>query len=618
MRQSLPVLLIRHYLFWMLVFNIGRLVFLFWNKEELQSIPFTETLSCFLHAIYLDTAMSCWILMAQFLPILLFAISSKEIFRKINLGITLILLILISLITFSELPIYDEWHTKLNYKAIWFMQNPSEVIHTASWTQLIFGIFSSGMMSLVFFWMYKRYSGIKTLNPFSTKWQGLVYALTFPVLFFFGARGGFQPIPIQLSDAYFSTSNILNQISVNSCFNLASSCIENSKAGEPYSFMTKAEADTIFAKITEEKTDTTIQILSNEKPNIVLVVLESWSADLVKSCGGYDSSITPSFEKLAEEGILFTNCYASGSLSDQGMAAIFSGFPAQPLTSIITDPNKYVKLPCVNTELEKIGYHTSFMFGGQLSYGNIRAYMYYNGFDKIIEGKDFDERVPKSHLGVADQYLFDRQLAELKTEKEPFFASMFTLSTHGPFDFPMEEKLHWGDKEKPYINSVLYADGCIHDFIEKAKKEPWYKNTLFVFVSDHSHNSPRNWAFNQAAYRHIPLLFFGDVIKPEYRGMKYDSISSQTDLAATLLAQLKQDHSKFIFSRNLFNPTSSQFAYYAFDEGFGWIKPEGKLTWHVKDARYEYDSYKNPNDKARLTKEGQAFLQRIMEAYVEY
>ena len=199
------------------------------------------------------------------------------------------------------------------------------------------------------------------------------------------------------------------------------------------------------------------------------MILEGWSGDLIKSLEGYDD-VTPNFEKLIKDGVFFENIYASGSLSDQGMAAVFSAFPAQPSVSIISQPNKYNQLPCINTELKEKNYTTSFMFGGQLSYGNIRAYMYFNGFDKIVEGKDFDSNIPCGKLGVHDEYLYQRQLKELSNEKQPFFAAMFTLSSHSPFDMPMKEKLTWGGDENGYINSVLYADQKLYEFIENDKK----------------------------------------------------------------------------------------------------------------------------------------------------
>ncbi len=615
--KRLPILFIRQFLFWMIFFQITRLVFLLWNREELHGLGFVEIIPVFFHSIYIDTAMSCYMMGITWLLYAIASFTEKNIFLKVSRYFSVLIIIAISLITIGELPIYDEWHTKLTYKAIWFLGTPSEVIHTATWKQLIFGTSGIILLAWLGIFLLKKIVPIDIQPKRKPYWQSISFVILAPGFVFLGMRGGYQQIPIQISDAYYSKANILNVACVNSTFNLFNNWIENFKAGEPYHFMPDAEAKKLFSELNATAKDTTIHILTTDRPNVVLVVLEGWSGDLIKSCGGYDS-ITPHMEGMIKEGVFFTNCFASGSLSDQGMAAVFSAFPAQPKTSVITQPTKYVHLPCINTSFKTAGYKTSYMFGGQLSYGNIRAYMYYNGFDKIIEGKDFDASIPQCKLGVADEYIYARQLQELSKEQQPFFAAMFTLSSHGPFDIPMNEVLHWGEKEKQYINSVYYADRCIHNFLEQAKQTPWYKNTLFVFVSDHSHNSPKSWNFIQPEYRHIPMLFFGDVIKPEYRGMKYDSIASQTDLASTLLHQLNIDASAFTYSKNLFNPYEPRYAYYAFDEGFGLIKSVGRLCWHVKENKTEFEKVNSNEDKIKITKEGQAFLQVLTGEYFRY
>ncbi len=617
MAKSIPIVFLRQFFSWMIFFQLTRLIFLLWNREEIAEGSTSEIFAAFFHGIYLDIAMSCYMMILPWLFYSLSLLTEKQIFLRISRWITFILIILVSLLTIAELSIYDEWHTKLTYKAIWFLGNPSEVLHTATGKQLLFGIFGIILLSGIGILMSRYFTPVDLQPKRKPVLQLVLFLILVPGLLFSGMRGGYQQIPIQVSDAYYSKQNILNVTAVNSTFNLFSNWIENANAGEPYHFLPEQIAEAEFKKLHAVEKDTTIHILTIPKPNVVLVVLEGWSADLVKSCGGYDS-ITPHFETLTKDGFLFTNCYASGSLSDQGMAAVFSAFPAQPKTSVITQPNKYMNIPSLNTPFKTSGYTTSFMFGGQLSYGNIRSYMYYNAFDKIIEGKDFDASVPQGKLAVADQYLFDRQLKELANEKEPFFASMFTASSHSPFDFPMEEVLHWGDKEKEYINSVYYADKCIHDFIERAKKTSWYKNTLFVFVSDHSHNSPKNWAFNQPEYRRIPMLFYGEVIKPSFRGTKYEEVASQTDLAATLLHQLDFNAEKFTYSKNLLNPYTKHFAYYAFDEGFGWVKPGGHLVWHVKENLTEFVKANSPAEEQQMKKEGQAFLQVLIGEYFRY
>jgi phosphoglycerol transferase MdoB-like AlkP superfamily enzyme len=616
MVKSLFGTLLKHYVLWIILFAAGRLIFLVWNKEEIGNSEFTEVLLAFVHSLYLDTAMACYLLAIPFLLLLISALTQKPLLYQFLRWSHALLFFLFFVMTISELSIYDEWHTKLNYKALWFFGNPAEVFSTASTWQLISSLGGSVLLTILTMFLYRKMVLANEMPQRKPYWLLAVFALITPVVLAVGIRGGIQTIPINIADAYYSKNNFLNTVSVNSMFNLASSCIENSKAGEPLQLMTQGECDKFFKEVMTPEKDTTLHVLRFEKPNIVLVVLEGWSADMVESCNGF-KGVTPVFDSLCNEGVLFTQCYATGGLSDQGMAAVFSAFPAQSQTSIITQPDKYEHLPCLNKNLKGAGYTTSFMFGGQLSYGNIRSYMYFNGFDKIIEGEDFDEAVPQGKLGAHDEYLFQRQIEELKTAKEPFFASMFTLSTHGPYDFQKRKDLGWGDKESDYVNSIYYADGCIGDFMKAARREKWFDETLFIFVSDHSHNTPKNFAYNDPAYRRIPMLFCGPAIDSLYRGIKMDFISSQTDLAATLLSQLNLSSDEFIYSKNLFNPFARRHAYFAYEHGAGWIEEDGYAVWNY-DNSVPFSKFEVSTDTSRFIQRAKMFTQKVTSEYARY
>lgn len=613
---QIPSILVIQYLFWMLFFAICRLVFLVYNQEEVRKAPWSEILLTFPEAIYVDTAITCYILAIPMLVLIVTGFTGFKYGLKIIQVYSILILFLISLLTLAELPIYDEWSHKLTYKALWFLQQPSEVFHTASVTQLLLAVIGTSTLTWVGFWMYKKAMSFPSAIV-KDYLSSFVFLLVAPFVVLTGMRGGYAPIPIQVSDAYFSHYNILNAASVNSTFHLVSNIIQNLEAYEPYTFLKPEDAKALTDSLHAVPQDTTIHFLTTTRPNVVLVVFEGWAADVIEALGGY-SGVAPHFSKLIQQGVSFDSCYASGNLSDQGMAAVFSAFPAQPRSSIISVPNKYVHLPCINTEFKKNGYATSFLFGGQLSYGNIRSYMYYNGFDRIQEEKDFASSVYRGRLGVHDGDLYDREIQELKSEKQPFFASMFTLSTHGPYDIPVPDVLNWGEKENGYINTVHYADSCLNHFIEQARQQPWFDNTLFVFVSDHHHNTPKSYSYFSPEYRRIPLVFYGNVIKPEFRGMKYHAICSQLDLASTLLHQLNMDASPFVWSKNLFNPYTPQLAVYAFDEGFGIIRPQEHLVYHIHENRFEFEKYLSASSKTRLTREGKAYLQRVTEEFWKY
>ena len=432
---------------------------------------------------------------------------------------------------------------------------------------------------------------------------------------FIGLRGGIKQIPINQSESYYSDHNILNIASVNNAFNLYISIFENLQNfdHDPYMFMDKASAARIMKNIYYTSTDSTRSILKTKRPNVVLLILESWSADLIEDLGG-KPGITPEFKKLEKNGILFDSVYASGSRSEQGMASIFGGFPAHPVSSITVQPDKFVKLPSLVKELMQNGYRTAFYFGGQLIYGNIKSYIIFNGFNQIMEGADFPKALPQGKLGIHDEFTLGYLSGDVGKMKQPFFAALFTLSTHSPWDQPYGKPLDWGDNEHQYINAAYYTDRCLGAFFETAKKQPWYDSTLFILVADHSHNSYRNWHPQSREYHKIPMLFYGNVIRPEYRGTMWHRLGNQHDLAATLLGQLQLPSGKFRFSKNLFNPTAPRFAYYSTEDGVGWVRPNGYFTYEKKSDFYYW--WTDPNLPDSIRQEGKAFLQTVFSIYM--
>lgn len=585
----------------------------------MKGIPFLEIASTYVHALYLDTSWASYLLVIPFLLFVIYSFTGWKLALKIHTIYILLIVLIFALISVAELEIFNEWGTKINVKAINFLKHPPEVIHSTRTSFLFMGFIGVGILSFLGFLLHKK---ICPPFPYEKGIAGkFIFLFLIPGILLLGIRGGFQQIPIQQSDAYFSKYNILNLAAINSGWNLAQSIMENRRnLGEnPYQYYPLAQARKTVDELYTIEKDTTVLVLKAKRPNVVLIVLEGWSADLIKSLGGYDS-ITPGLDSIIREGILFDNMYASGSLSDQGMTSVFSAFPAQPSVSIISQPGKYVHLPCITKEFTATGYATSFLFGGQLSYGNIKAYMYFNKFDKILEGKDFDDTISQGKLGVHDEFLYVRQLAELRNERVPFFGGMFTLSSHSPFDMPMDEKkkLSMGGDEQNYVNSVHYADEKLFQFLQNAKKEKWFANTLFIMISDHGHRSPKHWVMNQPEYRRIPMVWWGNVIKDEYKGYRNKKLCSQIDLASTLLHQLNLPAKEFEWSKNLFNPYTPEFAFFETTDGFGWVRPEGYIVYSHTLHQYYFEQTNSPSEKLKLEKEGKSYLQVMFQEYTDY
>ncbi len=438
-----------------------------------------------------------------------------------------------------------------------------------------------------------------------------------PTFFIFGIRGGLQPIPVHLSDAYYSKSNFLNLVSVNSQWNLMNSVVKNFryKNKNPFIFYSDKEAQHYVDELYRVEKDTTIMVLTTQRPNIVLILLESWSADVIKSLGGYDS-ITPEFDKLASEGILFTQTYGTGGLSDEGISAVLSGQPSLPRVIVVNQPDKYPKLPAISKDLKSVGYNNYFTFGGQLNYGNIKSYIYSIGFDAILEEKDLPNSLSRGRLGVHDGYLLPFFADELNKLTNPFFGMIFTLSSHSPYDQPSNTKFFWGGDAQQYINSMNYTDSCLGAFFRKVKTMPWYDSTLFILVSDHSHHSPRGWHPYAKEYRRIAMLWYGNVIKPEYKGYKVNTYCTQTDLATTLLNQLNISSRPYKWSKNLLNPCSKSFAYYAYDDGFGWVSDSNYYAYLHSTNSLIFHKFSSTSDSLAHLKLGNSYIQKLFDDYL--
>ncbi len=611
--------LFRQFLFWILFFVLNRAVFLIYYSHliSIEEPGFAEVMRGFWHALRLDVATACYILILPFFLLLLKSLLNTRIFDIANKVFTFIIIAAYALITTAELGIYAEWKTKLHYKALHYLAHPDEVYNSASSGQFIWLVVIYIAITALSFFVYHRLVYRKPMLVKRNFASSLAFLIITPALLFLGIRGGIQEIPITQSQSFYSNHNILNLAAVNSGYSFSFSMMENYRfmKESPYQFYDDDEALMILERINKVEKDTTIRLLNVERPNIVILLLESWSADLIHSLGG-EEGITPEFENLATDGVLFTSLYASGNRSEQAMSSLFAGFPATPITAITHNLDKVVKLPSLPERLKDEGYHTSFYFGGHLMYGGIKSYLSIAGFEEMTEIYDLPDDMPLGKLGAHDEYLFDYQLDELDKSNQPFFSVIFTLSTHSPYDQPMEKVLDWGGSENEYINSAYYTDHCLADYFDKARQKPWYDSTLFIIVADHSHNSYRHWPVTSPQYRHIPMLFYGNVIKEEFKGSKVTRLSSQADIPASLLKQLGLDAEEFKWSHDLLNPYSPEFAFYEATNGLGWIRNNGHFVWHKSYGYLEMDIPEEDQDS--MVKEGKAYLQVLFREFMEY
>ena len=612
------IALLRIYLFWLSFFAFERLLFIVVDFSMIKNsgAGFGEVLQAFWYALPLDISMASYIAAISWLLLSVQLFIAKDILNKTLQYFQYLMIVIFSLIAIGNIGIYPEWKMKLNYKALEYLKRPAEVLESNQTSKSVIEIMLILVMMSLGIFIYKRFFN----RPITQKpaWVSrLIFMFIIPLAVFLGMRGGIKEIPISQSQSYYSQKDVLNDLSVNTGWNLMYSIMNTMDISDKNIFesMPMAEAVQIVEKLHQIPKDTTIDILNTTKPNVLFIILESWSADLINHLGGRPG-IAPQFDSLCKDGLLFTHLYSSGNRSQQGLASILGGFPALPITTLTTSPEKMRQTPTITRLFNAAGYASAFYYGGQLRYGNIKAYLMHNQFQTIVEEADLNREIPRGKLGVHDGFMFQYLLKQLDKTRQPFFVNYFTLSSHSPYDEPMEPRIDFGDSEDKFHNAVYYTDSVLGAFMREARKQDWYANTLIVLVADHSHQTYTHRPIYAQGYRHIPMLITGGALKPEFRGASYDKVCSQTDLSTTILKQLQMDASDFPWSKNLMNPYVPEFAYFELNQGFGWIRPEGYLAYDHFNNRFFANTYPD-SLKQEALEQGAAYLQVLFQEYMD-
>ncbi|MFM6953776.1 MAG: LTA synthase family protein [Sphingobacteriaceae bacterium] len=614
--------LIRFYCFWLIFFFLDRLLFVLYYAQKFNGLALGEQIGPFYHGLRLDFSMAGYI---SLLPLLFYIflwffpkIPFSTIFLK---AYTYLLLGLFSFGSIANMLVYKEWGTKLNFRALEFaLDSPGETIASSlsspiALAGLLFVLLLGSSLAIAHYFL--RFN-MPNSNQVALK-KG-ISAFGLITITFLLIRGGWQLTPVNQSMSYFSPTPIVNHASVNTFWNLMHDISKNIKGQEnPYHYLPEHTAKELVEELYRIDKSGNTAILSTSKPNVVLIIMESFTADLVKGLGGL-ANTAPELEKLSKGGLSFSNIYASGDRTDKGIIAILSGFPSQAIRSVIKEESKQEKLPALSQTFKNRGYATSFYYGGETEFFGMKSFVLFHQFDQVTGKEAFQSEDMNSKWGAYDEKVYEKQLADLKNTEEPFFSTLLTLTNHEPFELPGNAKFPGTDVKEKFKSTAFYADSCLGAYIAQAQKQPWYKNTLFIVVADHGHRLPldkyENWHPNR--YR-IPLVFFGDVLKPKFRGTIISKYGGQTDIARTLCTQVQANASPYVWSKDLLNKNSKEFGFYDWDNGFGIATPSQTISFDNvgKTITYQKDAGKTEETK-RLEKVGKAYLQEVYANYLAF
>jgi len=613
-------ILCRYFLFWLLFFFLERLTFLLWFSKKLKETVITETAKSFIVGVWMDASMTAYICVLPLLiSLIIWFIPAIKISSKILRWYTISLIVIFSIICIFNFNIYREWGSKINFKALDFAFNsPNEAIASSASSPILASLLTLIVLITVSIWLSQKiicYQSLKKIKIFAK----IPISILLIGLNFLAIRGGWQLSPINESMAYYSNSLLLNHATINTEWALLRDILNNKSTENPYQYYKKQEAESAVKELFNAPKTLDPQLLSNLKPNVILIIMESFTADVVESLGG-EKGVAPQIEKLASNGVLFENIYSSGDRTDKGVIAVLNAFPAQPLKSIMKLNSKQIKLPSLAQNFSNNGYHCTFFYGGESEFTNMKSYLISHSFTEIIDKGSFYKKDMNSKWGAFDEAVYKRLLEYANANTQPFFFTLLTLTNHEPFELPGTPRFKGRQVENKFRSTAYYADSCLGAFIDNAKKEAWYKNTLFIVVADHGHRLPKNEyeIYNSKRFR-IPLLFFGEVIKPEFKGKRISKIGSQTDIAATLFTQLNMPVSQFQWSRDLLNPANPDFAFFNWDNGFGVVNPKQSISFDNigKTVLYKKNQGLELEDK-NLLRYGKAYMQQVYQQFLDY
>ena len=611
MKQSL-LFFLKHYLFWVLIFIGFRILFLFSQSQSLGDTPLTEIALSLLVGFQLDISTASYFAIIPFLLTIALIWGGDWIIFNILKVYYLLILFITMILSIGNIIIYKYWGTLLNSRGLAYALQPAEMLASVTDFQLVSGII---VLIILFFLMRKAYyfylhPALAEIN--GTRLQRLASVCIALPLIVIGIRGGLQLIPVNESAAVFSSNKLLNEAATNNLWYLGHNLKQAGTTNKnPYQWFSDEESIQVVASLYAKKSVPDSIFNMNHKPNVVLILLESWTADIIEPLGGI-AGVTPNFSKLCKEGMLFSAIYSSGFRTDQALVSALSGYPSQPNNSIIRFPSKASQLPSIANVFNENGYQTSFYYGGELGFANMYNYLSVTGF-KTITGKEaFEDDVMNSKWGAHDEAVLDRQLSDLKKAQQPFFSTLLTLSTHEPFEVPVNTPFNDPSEPELFKKSAWYTDYCLGKYFEQAKNESWFTNTIFVLVADHGHRLPLNRSFDDPFIRRIPMLIIGNPLRKELKGTQINVIGNQNDLPATLLSALNYNHNEFPWSRDLMVPSQNPFAFLSLDYAISWVHQKGNTVVRL-DSKQESQSADSTEN--RIAK---AYLQQLYKSFLSF
>lgn len=631
----------------MVIFSLLRYALFKYNADLIGDTPTATFIEAFCNGLRFDAKVTAFIM----IPIGLTFLCSKAMALRTLQLIWLTLAACVGIfLGVLELDFYHEFHQRLNSLVFQYVREDPRTVLSMIWNgypvvkYMIAWIIITAIVFLIFK-LIDRITKKNTNKQYPYYVQLVIFILCVAVIVLAGRGTLRQGSPLRWGDAYTTDSPFANQLGLNGTLSLIDAARNVSSRSTVWkATMPDEEAEKIVRSMIVLPNETLVEtdkavirrdtLVDKNKTlpvkNVVVILMESFAGRYVGALGN-PSNITPNFDRLAKEGLLFTQFFSNGTHTHQGMFATMACFPNLPaFETLMQEPegnNKFSGLPQL---LSIRDMSDVYVYNGDFAWDNQMGFFSNQGMTSFVGRNDYVNPVfSDSTWGVSDQDMFTRgneELNKLEASGKPFYALLQSLSNHTPYalpkDLPVEPVTDQGSQNE-HLTAMRYSDWALGQFFEKAKKSPYYKDTIFIVVGDHGFGNPIQLTDMDLFRFNVPLLIIAPGIQEKF-GATSSTVGTQVDIVPTIMGRLGGDVRQQCWGRDLLNLPAG-------DKGFGIIKPSSSdqtiailsgneilIRPNEKDVKlYRYQVGANPTATLIDDKQEADNLKQKLEAYVQ-
>ena len=577
----------------MLMYSLLRLALLAYNHEQIGSTPLIQFVEAFANGLRFDLRLVVY----ACAPLLLSLLSPRAMAaRRLHVAWLTLFASLTLFLGVTELDFYREFHQRLNSLVFQYLEEDLGTVLSMLWHgfPVLRYLLAWSLATLALAWLFmliEHSTRAATTQPEPLWYWRIGVFVVCLLLAVIAARGTLkQGPPLRWGDAFTTDSMFANHLGLNGTLTLVdaaknsfSSHRDNAwKATQPPAEALQTVRGMLLGEHDTLVDADTAAVRRDFQPpeagtlpirHVVVILMESFAGRWVGALGS-DAGITPNFDRLSEEGLLFSRIFSNGTHTHQGMFATMACFPNLPgFEYLMRTPEGSHQFSGLPQLLSARGYDDLYVYNGNFQWDNQSGFFSNQGMRNFIGREDFVDPVFMDPTwGVSDQDMFDRGAAELAKldPNKPFYALLQTLSNHTPYalpkDLPVEPVTDQGSSNE-HLTAMRYSDWALGQFFAKARQQPYFKDTLFVVVGDHGFGSRGQLTEMDLFRHHVPMLLIAPGIREKF-GAQRDTVGTQVDVVPTIMGRLGGQVRQQCWGRDLLSlPTG--------DKGVGVIKPSG-------------------------------------------